>query len=55
MGFNHEQVLVVGSGGREEKHRPHALLPLQGRGMSWSQAGAQNVLKLRFLRYDRTD
>jgi len=27
----------------------------KGRGMSWSRAGAQNLLKLRLLRYDRRD
>ncbi|MBA7671167.1 hypothetical protein ES703_79319 [subsurface metagenome] len=27
----------------------------KGRGMSWSRAGAQNLLKLRLLRYDRKD
>ena len=49
------QVLVVGSGGVEKNIDLILCRRFKGRGMSWSRAGAQNLLKLRLLRYDRKD
>jgi hypothetical protein len=48
-------VLVVGSGGIEKNIDLMLCRRFKGRGMSWSRAGAQNLLKLRLLRYDRKD
>jgi len=44
---------VVGSGGIEKKIDLILCQRFKGRGMSWSWGGAQNLLKLRILRYDR--
>ncbi|UCC90565.1 MAG: hypothetical protein JSW24_05440 [Dehalococcoidia bacterium] len=49
------EVLVVGSGGVEKNIDLILRRRFEGRGMSWSRAGAQNLLKLRLLRYDRKD
>jgi hypothetical protein len=49
------EVLVVGSGGVEKNIDLILSRRFKGRGMSWSRAGAQNLLKLRLLRYDRRD
>ncbi len=49
------EVLVVGSGGVETNIDLALCRRFKGRGMSWSRAGAQNLLKLRLLRYDRKD
>lgn len=46
---------VVGSGGIEKNIDLLLCRRFKGRGMSWSRAGAQNLLKLRLLRYDRKD
>jgi hypothetical protein len=48
-------VLVVGSGGVEKNIDLILCRRFKGRGMSWSRAGAQNLLKLRLLKYDRKD
>ncbi len=50
-----KEVLVVGSGGIEKNIDLMLCRRFKGRGMSWSRAGAQNLLKLRLLRYDRKD
>jgi hypothetical protein len=50
-----KEVLVVGSGGIEKNIDLALCRRFKGRGMSWSRAGAQNLLKLRLLRYDRKD
>ena len=50
-----KEVLVVGSGGVEKNIDLALCRRFKGRGMSWSRAGAQNLLKLRLLRYDRKD
>ncbi len=47
------EVLVVGSGGVEKSIDLILCRRFKGRGMSWSRAGAQNLLKLKLLRYDR--
>jgi len=49
------EVLVVGSGGVEKNTDIMLCHRFEGRGMSWSRAGAQNLLKLRILRYDHGD
>ena len=49
------EVLVVGSGGIEKNIDLMLCRRFKGRGMSWSRAGAQNLLKLRLLRHDRKD
>ena len=49
------EILVVGSGGVEQNIDLALCRRFKGRGMSWSRAGAQNLLKLRLLRYDRKD
>jgi len=49
------EVLVVGSGGVEKNIDLILCRRFKGRGMSWSRAGAQNLLKLRLLSYDRKD
>ncbi|MBA7669794.1 hypothetical protein ES703_77928 [subsurface metagenome] len=49
------EVVVVGSGGVEKNIDLILCRQFKGRGMSWSRAGAQNLLKLRLLRYDRRD
>jgi len=49
------EVLVVGSSGVEKNIDLILRRRFKGRGMSWSRAGAQNLLKLRLLRYDRKD
>ena len=50
-----KEVLVVGSGGIEKNIYVMLCRRFKGRGMSWSWAGAQNLLKLRLLRYDGKD
>ena len=50
-----KEVLVVGSGGVEKNIDLALCRRFKGRGMSWSRAGAQNLLKLRLLRSDRKD
>jgi len=50
-----KEVLVVGSGGVEKNIDLALCRRFKGRGMSWSRVGAQNLLKLRLLRYDRKD
>ena len=50
-----KEVLVVGSGGVEKNMDLILCRRFKGRGKSWSRAGAQNLLKLRLLRYDRRD
>jgi hypothetical protein len=50
-----KEVLVVGSGGIEKNIGLMLCRRFKGRGMSWSPAGAQNLLKLRLLRYERKD
>jgi len=49
------EVLVVGSGGVEKNIDLALCRRFKSRGMSWSRAGAQNLLKLRLLRYDQKD
>ncbi|MCL0091813.1 UPF0236 family protein, partial [Dehalococcoidales bacterium] len=49
------EVLVVGSGGVEKNIDLILCRRFKGRGMSWSRAGAQNLLKLRLLSCDRRD
>ena len=49
------EVLVVGSGGVEKNIDLMLCRRFKGRGMSWGRAGAQNLLKLRLLRYDHKD
>ncbi len=49
------EVLVVGSGGVEKNIDLILCRRFKGRGMSWSRTGAQNLLKLRLLRYERRD
>ena len=50
-----KEVPVVGSGGVKKNIDLILCRRFKGRGMSWSRAGAQNLLKLRLLRYDRRD
>ena len=49
------EVLVVGSGGVEKNIDLMFCCRFKGRGMSWSRAGVQNLLKPRILRHDRRD
>ena len=49
------EVLVVGNGGIEKSIDLILCRRFKGKGMGWSWAGAQNLLKLRLLRYDRND
>lgn len=49
------EVLVVSSGGVEKNIDLMLCRRFKDRGMSWSRAEAQNLLKLRLLKYDRKD
>jgi hypothetical protein len=49
------EVLVVGSGGVEKNINLALCRRFKGRGMSWSRAGSQNLLKPKLLRHDWED
>jgi hypothetical protein len=50
-----KKLLVVGSGGVEKNIDLILCRRFKSRRISWSRAGAQNLLKLKLLRYDRKD
>jgi len=55
VGTRKEDNMHLGSGGVEKNIDIALCRRFKSRGMSWSRAGAQNLLKLRLLRYDRND